>query len=221
MKEEKTVFTGIIEELAVVKQIDKQKLVRLTILAKTVLEDLKIGDSITVNGVCLTVMSFNTSEMMVEISPETLGVSSLGSLKVGDGVNLERALRLNDRLGGHLVTGHVDGVGRIRERRPEGDSSVLRIEAPAEVLRYCVKKGSIAVDGVSLTINDLTDKEFVVTVIPYTAKVTTLGLKGIGDTMNLEVDLIGKYVERFLRQEEPKPAMERIDIEYLRKHNLL
>ncbi len=214
-------FTGIIEELGVVKQIDRQKLVRLTILAKTVLEDLKIGDSITVNGVCLTVVSFNTTEMMVEISPETLGVSSLGSLKIGDGVNLERAMRLNDRLGGHLVTGHVDGVGRIRERRPEGDSSILRIEAPAEVLKYCVKKGSIAVDGVSLTINDLTDKDFVVTVIPYTAKVTTLGLKGIGDAVNLEVDLIGKYVERFLRLGETRPAAERIDIEYLRKHNLL
>ncbi len=214
-------FTGIIEELGVVKQIDRQKLVRVTILAKTVLEDLKIGDSITVNGACLTVVSFNTSEMMVEISPETLEVTSLGSLKIGDGVNLERAMRLNDRLGGHLVTGHVDGVGRIRERRPEGDSSVLRIETPVEVLRYCIKKGSIAVDGVSLTINDLTDKDFVVTVIPYTAKATTLGLKGIGDTVNLEVDLIGKYVERFLRQGGTQPAMERIDIEYLRKHNLL
>jgi riboflavin synthase len=215
------VFTGIIEELGVVKQIDRQNLVRLTILAKTVLESLKIGDSVTVNGVCLTVVSFDTAEMLVEISPETLGVSSLGSLKVGDGINLERAMRLNDRLGGHLVTGHVDGVGRIRERRPEGDSSILRIEAPAEVLRYCVKKGSIAVDGVSLTVNDLTDKDFVVTVIPHTAKVTTLGLKGIGDAVNLEVDLIGKYVERLLRQEGAKPMMERIDVEYLRKHNLL
>jgi riboflavin synthase len=215
------VFTGIIEELGVVKQIDRQKLIRLMILAKSVLEDLKIGDSVTVNGVCLTVVSFNSSEMVVEISPETLGVSSLGSLKVGDGVNLERAMRLNDRLGGHLVTGHVDGVGRIRERRSEGDSSVLRVEAPTEVLKYCVKKGSIAMDGVSLTINDLTDKDIAVTVIPYTAKVTTLGLKGIGDTVNLEVDLIGKYVERLLRQEESRPVTERIDIEYLRKHNLL
>lgn len=214
-------FTGIIEELGVVKQIDRQKLIRLAILAKTVLEDLKIGDSVAVNGVCLTVVSFNTSEMMVEISPETLGVSNLGSLKVGDGVNLERAMRLNDRLGGHLVTGHVDGMGRIRERRPEGDSSVLRIETPSEVLRYCVKKGSIAVDGVSLTINELTDKDFLVTIIPHTAKVTTLGLKGIGDAVNLEVDLIGKYVERLLRQEGTQPGMERIDIEYLRKHDLL
>jgi riboflavin synthase len=215
------VFTGVIEELGVVKKIDRQNLTRLTILAKTVLDGLKIGDSITVNGVCLTVVSFNAVEMIVEISPETLGVSSLGSLKIGDGVNLERAMCLNDRLGGHLVTGHVDGVGRIRERRPEGDSSILGIEASSEVLRYCVKKGSIAVDGVSLTINDLTDKDFVVTIIPYTAKVTTLGLKGIGDSVNLEVDLIGKYVERLLRQEGTKPVTERIDVEYLRKHNLL
>lgn len=214
-------FTGIIEELGVVKQIDRQKTVRLTILAKTVLEGLKIGDSLTVNGVCLTVVGFNTTEMIVEVSPETLGVTSLGSLKVGDGVNLERAMRLNDRLGGHLVTGHVDGVGRIKERRPEGESSALCIEAPPDVLNYCVKKGSIAVDGVSLTINDLTQKDFVVMIIPHTAKATTLGLKGIGDAVNLEVDLIGKYVERFLHREETGPAAPKIDIEYLRKHNLL
>jgi riboflavin synthase len=215
------VFTGIIEELGVVKQIDRQKLVRLTILAKTVLDGMKIGDSITVNGVCLTVVGFNFSEMQVEVSPETLGVTSLGVLKVGDGANLERAMRLNDRLGGHLVTGHVDGVGRIRERRQESEFSVLRIEAPPDVLRYCVKKGSVAVDGISLTINDLTDKEFTVMVIPHTAKVTTLGLKGVGDVVNLEADLIGKYVERLLHPGETKPAVEKIDIEYLRKRNLL
>ena len=214
-------FTGIIEELGVVKQIDRQQTVRLTILAKTVLEDLKIGDSLTVNGVCLTVVGFNTTEIMVEVSPETMGVTSLGAVKVGDGVNLERAMRLDDRLGGHLVTGHVDGMGRIKERRPEGESSVLCIEAPAEVLRYCVKKGSIAVDGVSLTVNDLTERDITVTIIPHTAKVTTLGLKGVGDGVNLEVDVVGKYIERFLRHEEPKPSGGRIDIEYLRKHKLL
>jgi riboflavin synthase len=215
------VFTGIIEELGVVKQIDRQKTVRLTILAMTVLDGLKIGDSVTVNGVCLTVVGFNTTEVMVEVSPETLGVTSLGSLKVGDGVNLERAMRLNDRLGGHLVTGHVDGVGCIKERRTEGESSTLCIEAPSDVLRYCVKKGSIAVDGVSLTINDLTDKDFMVMIIPQTAKVTTLGLKGVGDIVNLEVDLIGKYVERFLHREETGSPAPKIDIEYLRRHNLL
>jgi riboflavin synthase len=215
------VFTGIIEDLGVVKQIDRQKVVRLTILAKTVLEGLKIGDSLTVNGVCLTVVGFDTTEMMVEVSPETLGVTSLGSLKVGDGVNLERAMRLNDRLGGHLVTGHVDGVGRVRERRMEGDSSLLCIEAPAEVLNYCVKKGSIAVDGVSLTINDLTQKDFRVMIIPHTATATTLGLKGVGDVVNLEADLMGKYVERLLFRENAGSTAPRIDIEYLRKHNLL
>jgi len=214
-------FTGIIEELGVVKRIDRQQCVRVTILAKTVLEDLKIGDSITVNGVCLTVEGFDTSEITVEISPETLAVTSLGVVKVGDGVNLERAMRLSDRLGGHLVSGHVDGVGHIRERRLEGDSYVLCIESPQEVLKYCVKKGSIAVDGISLTLNDVTERNFTVTIIPHTAKVTTLGLKGVGDGVNLEVDVVGKYIERFLRHEEPKPSGGRIDIEYLRKHKLL
>jgi len=215
------VFTGIIEELGVVKQIERQQTVRLAILAKTVLEDLKIGDSITVNGVCLTVVGFDTSEITVEISPETLAVTSLGVVKVGDGVNLERAMRLSDRLGGHMVSGHVDGVGHIRERRLEGDSYVLCIEGPQEVLKYCVKKGSIAVDGISLTLNDVTERDFTVTIIPHTAKVTTLGLKGVGDGVNLEVDVVGKYIERFLHHEEPKPSGGRIDIEYLRKHKLL
>ncbi|MGH7274057.1 MAG: riboflavin synthase [Nitrospiria bacterium] len=214
-------FTGIIEELGVVKQIERQQTVRFTVLAKTVLEDLRIGDSLTVNGVCLTVVGFNTLEITVEISPETLEVTSLGAVKVGDGVNLERAMRLSDRLGGHLVSGHVDGVGRIRDRRLEGDTYVLCIEAPPDVLRYCVKKGSIAVDGISLTINDLTDRDFTVTIIPHTAKVTTLGLKGVGEGVNLETDLIGKYIEHFLRHEEPKQSEGRIDIEYLRRHKLL
>jgi riboflavin synthase len=218
---EKTVFTGIIEELGAVKKIDRQQTTRVTILAKTVVGDLKLGDSLTVNGVCLTVIAFTDSEFTVEISPETMAVTSLGLMKVGDAVNLERAMRLNDRLGGHLVSGHVDGVARIRERRQEGETSVLRVEAPKNILKYCVKKGSIAVDGISLTINEVTDKDITVTIVPQTAKMTTLGLKGVGDNVNLESDLIGKYVERLIYREEIKPSEGRIDIEYLRKHRLL
>jgi riboflavin synthase len=216
-----TVFTGIIEELGAVKQIDRQQTMRVTILAKTVLEDLKIGDSLTVNGVCLTAIAFTDSEFTVEISSETMTVTGLGLMKVGDAVNLERAMRLNDRLGGHLVSGHVDGVGRIRERRQEGETSVLRIEAPKDILKYCVKKGSVAVDGISLTINEVTDKDITVTIVPQTSKMTTLGLKGVGEDVNLESDLIGKYVERIIYREELKPSEGRIDIEYLRKHRLL
>lgn len=215
-------FTGIIEELGVVKQIERQKaLMRVAILAKAVLEDLKVGDSLTVNGACLTVVDFSDADLTVELSPETLTVTHLGSLKVGDGVNLERAMQLNDRLGGHLVSGHVDGVGRIRKRELQGDTYVMSIEAPPEVLRYCVKKGSVAVDGVSLTINEVTDREFTVSIIPHTARVTTLGMKQVGDYVNLEGDLIGKYIERLLRHDAPKPGVEKIDIEYLRKHHLL
>jgi len=205
----------------VVKEIDRKQYVRLTLLAKTILDDLKIGDSITVNGVCLTVVSFNDQEMMMEVSPETLSATNLGALKVGDGVNLERSLRLNDRLGGHLVSGHVDGVGRIREKKVEGENYLLSIEPPQDVLRYCVKKGSIAVDGISLTINDVTEKDFTVSVIPHTAKVTTLGLKAKGDPVNLEADLIAKYVERLLHPGESKITGDKIDIEFLRKNNLL
>ncbi|MBI3595728.1 MAG: riboflavin synthase [Nitrospirae bacterium] len=215
-------FTGIIEEMGVVRGFDRDaKSARLSVLARTVLEDLSIGDSLTVNGVCLTVTGTANGEFTADVSPETLSVTNLGSLNVGDAVNLERALRVNSRLGGHLVSGHIDGVGRIRDRRPEDEALVLSIEIPKELLRYCVKKGSITVDGISLTINQVTDKEIQVAIIPHTAKVTALGLKGIGSGVNLECDLIGKYVERLLQETGPEGTPQKIDREYLRRRGLL
>lgn len=196
-------FTGIIEEMGVVKAIDRNlQSIRLTLLAKTVLDDLEIGDSVTVNGVCTTATAFIESGFTVDLSPETARVTTLGGLKAGDPVNLERAMRIMDRIGGHLVSGHVEGVGVIRDRKQEENAIILTIEAPADILKYCIKKGSIAVDGVSLTINSLTDRSVTLSIIPHTAKVTTLGLKEIGAPVNLESDLIGKYVERLIGSKE-------------------
>jgi len=216
-------FTGIIEEMGVVKEVIKTRQgSSVSILAKTVLEGLKVGDSVTVNGVCLTVVGFNRTEMKADISPETVKVTTLGLLKAGDPVNLERAMRLGDRLGGHLVTGHVDAIGTIRARVQEADALQFMIEAPREVLRYCVPKGSITVDGISLTLNEVTDRGFRVTIIPHTAQVTTLGIKLVGDAMNLEADLIGKYVERLFpgRERGSQPDIT-IDKDYLQKRGLV
>ncbi len=216
-------FTGIIEEMGVIKAVAKiAQGSGLAILAKTVLEGLVTGDSVTVNGACLTVVSFDTTQFRVELSPETVKVTTLGALKAGDPVNLERAMRLNDRLGGHLVTGHVDGVGTVRARAQDADALQLLIEAPREVLRYCVAKGAVTVDGISLTVNEVTERGFRVTIIPHTAKVTTLGAKQVGDAVNLEADLIGKYVERLLREREgvPRPDTQ-IDREYLSRRGLI
>jgi riboflavin synthase len=216
-------FTGIIEEMGVIKEALKTRQgSSVSILAKTILEGLKVGESVTVNGACLTVVGFDREEMKADISPETAKVTTLGSLKAGDPVNLERAMRLGDRLGGHLVTGHVDAIGTIRARAQEADALQLMIEAPREVLRYCVPKGSITVDGISLTLNEVTDRGFRVTIIPHTAKVTTLGIKQVGDAVNLEADLIGKYVERLFpdRESGSRPDI-RIDKDYLQKRGLI
>ena len=216
-------FTGIIEEMGVVKEVTKTRQgSSVSILAQTVLEGLKVGDSVTVNGACLTVVAFARTEMKADLSPETAKVTTLGSLKAGDPVNLERAMRLGDRLGGHLVSGHVDAIGTIRARVQEGDALQLTIEAPREVLRYCVPKGSVTVDGISLTLNEVTDRGFRVTIIPHTAKVTTLGIKQVGDAVNLEADLIGKFVERLFpgRESGSQPAIQ-IDKEYLQRRGLI
>ncbi|ULA65291.1 MAG: Riboflavin synthase [Nitrospira sp.] len=217
-------FTGIVEEMGAVISVEKTLAgTRMTLLASAVMSDLKIGDSVSVNGICLTAVSRHESSFAVEVSPETLSVTTLGLLTAGTPVNLERAMKLSERIGGHLVAGHVDGVGTIRSRQQDGNAVVFTIEAPQDILKYCVVKGSITVDGISLTINDVTNHGFSIAIIPHTAKVTTLGLKQVNDSVNLESDLIGKYVERLLQergQVSPKPAPV-IDKDYLQKRGLI
>ncbi|HEV7712513.1 MAG TPA: riboflavin synthase [Asanoa sp.] len=193
-------FTGIIEELGDMvgwtATGDDSGLI--AIRGKTVVDDLKHGDSISVNGVCLTAVEISADGFTADVMGETLRRSSLGELKPGDPVNLERAARLDSRLGGHLVQGHVDGVARIIAREPAEQWTTVRFELPAAIRRYVVEKGSITVDGVSLTVMEAGDDTFAVGLIPTTLGLTTLGHKQVGDLVNLEVDIIAKYVERLL-----------------------
>lgn len=217
-------FSGIVEEMGAISILNKSLAgTRLTIIASAIMGDLTIGASVSVNGTCLTVAARTDQDFSVDVSPETLQVTTLGSLTAGSPVNLERAMKLNDRIGGHMVSGHVDGIGALRSRHQDGNALILEIEAPKDMLRLCVAKGSITVDGISLTINDVTERSFLVSIIPHTAKVTTLGLKQVGDQVNLESDLIGKYVERLLQERgilPPKPAPV-IDKDYLKRRGLI
>ncbi|OAG27846.1 riboflavin synthase [Thermodesulfatator autotrophicus] len=193
-------FTGIVEGLGkIVKIVPLAKGRRFFILVPFDISDTKLGDSIAVNGACLTVTTLEGDVFSVDVSPETLKRTTLGSFLVGEKVNLERALRVGDRLGGHLVTGHVDGVGQVIDRREQGDFIFYKIEVPRELSRYLVEKGSIAVDGISLTVNQVKDNVVELAIIPHTAKLTTIGFRKPGDTVNIEVDIIGKYVERLLK----------------------
>ena len=195
-------FTGIIEEMGRLHTCTPNEGgARLAILAEEVLADVTIGASVAVNGCCLTVVSFDGTSFSCDAVIETLRRTNLGDLAPGDRVNLERPVRLADRLGGHLVQGHVDATGTVASRAPEPDGSVLvRFVAPPEVLRYVVHKGSITVDGISLTVAEVHDDGFAVAVIPHTLGVTTLGSRQPGQRVNLEVDLLAKYVERILER---------------------
>lgn len=217
-------FTGIVEEMGAVKAVDQTLAgTRLRLLAKLILDDLPLGASVSVNGACLTVVDVDDQGFAVDVSPETLSVTTLGELATGDPVNLERAMKLSERIGGHLVSGHVDGVGAIASRRQDGNAVVLTIEAPPEIMRYCVPKGSMTVDGISMTINGVQDRSFSLAVIPHTAQSTTLGMKQAGARVNLESDLIGKYVERLLQErgQLPKKPAPVIDKDYLQKKGLI
>lgn len=193
-------FTGIIEELGTVLELKRgSNSSQISIQADRVLEDVKLGDSIAINGVCLTVTGFDRHRFSADMMAETLARTNLGDLSSGHKVNLERASRLGDRMGGHLVQGHVDGIGRLAEEQVVDIARVLRIQAPSEVLKYTVAKGSIAIDGISLTVVAVFPDSFTVSIIPHTAAMTTLGFKKPGATVNLEADIIGRYVERLLK----------------------
>ena len=192
-------FTGIIEEIGTVRRIEHgAKGARLTIQAKTVLEDTRIGDSIATNGVCLTVVSMTGDSFSADVMAESLRRSSLGTLQGGSPVNLERAMAANGRFGGHIVSGHIDGTGTIASQKREDNAVWVKIKTPAPLLRYIVEKGSIAIDGVSLTVAAVTDTDFSVSIIPHTGAQTILLGKKPGDPVNLECDVIGKYVEKLM-----------------------
>jgi len=191
------VFSGIVEAIGQVRAVaGTPSGTRLSI--RSTFAGLVLGESISVSGVCLTAVAFSADGFDVDVSAETLRRSTLGRLAVGDAVNLERSLRLGDRLSGHLVFGHVDGTGTLRSKAPEGDSLLCRFEAPAAVARYLVEKGSVAVDGVSLTVFDCREGEFTVAIIPHTAQVTTLGNLSAGSAVNLESDMLARYVEKLV-----------------------
>lgn len=209
-------FTGIVEELGAIRAVRRGAASAvLSIGAAEVLSDLKIGDSVAVNGVCLTVTSLDDGGFTADVMHETLNRSSLGALAPGGRVNLERAMPANGRFGGHIVSGHIDGTGKIASVRPDDNALWYTISAAPELLRYIVEKGSITIDGISLTVAAVDEVSFSVSLIPHTAAVTTLGKKRAGDIVNLETDIIGKYVEKLLH---PAPEPERqggISLEFL------
>jgi riboflavin synthase len=192
-------FTGIVEEVGEVAEAPGTG---LRIRARTVLEDARLGDSICVNGTCLTVTAMDGDTFTVDTVPETLRRTNLGALRSGDPVNLERALAAGGRMGGHFVQGHVEGSGRITSIEPEQEALLIRIEAPPEVMRYVVEKGFITVDGISLTVVSRDEQGFVITVIPFTQAQTNLRVRRVGDRVNLETDILAKYVEQLVRRDE-------------------
>ncbi|MCI5504363.1 MAG: riboflavin synthase [Anaerobutyricum sp.] len=210
-------FTGIIEEVGVIKNIKMgAKSAVITIQANTVMEDIHLGDSIAMNGVCLTVTSFDKNSYSVDVMHETLRRTNLGALKGGSRVNLERAMAADGRFGGHIVAGHVDGTGVITSMKQDDNAVWIDIETDASVLKYIVEKGSITIDGISLTVAQVDSRSFAVSVIPHTGMHTTLLEKKPGDSVNLETDMIGKYVEKLLgyQEQEQKPKSN-ITMEFL------
>lgn len=209
-------FTGIIEDLGTVNRISRKGEDALLIVDTSMnLDDINIGDSISVSGACLTVTEKGDKRFSTDVSAETLARTNLKSLKTGDKVNLEKSLRLNSFLGGHLVLGHVDGIGKIQEKVSKTNSIQFALEIDLELGRYIVEKGSVAVDGISLTVNRCEKNRFYVNIIPHTARSTTLGFKKVADLVNIETDIIGKYVEKFLNPGKG------IDMNFLAEHGFL
>lgn len=218
-------FTGIIESLGTLSGIRPAgRGKQLVIHSDVALEGMRPGDSIAVNGACLTAVGLSGHRFQADVSPETLSRTTFGVAKIGDRVNLERALRFSDRIDGHLVSGHIDGMGTIQKLSPRDNAVIIAIDVPKALSRYLIEKGSVAVDGISLTINTCRESGFEVSIIPHTAKSTTLPKKRQGDPVNIETDMIGKYVERFLLRKAgdtdtaEKPS---IDLAFLEKTGFL
>lgn len=212
-------FTGIVEEMGKIVRVEKgAKSSRLTVSGDKIFSDLKLGDSVATNGVCLTVTSFSKGIFTADVMNETLKRSNLGELRQGSMVNLERAMIANGRFGGHIVSGHIDGTGVITKVEQDDIAVWYTIRADRKIMKYIIEKGSVAIDGISLTIAKVTDNDFSVSLIPHTAKETVLGYKKTGDTVNLENDVVGKYIEHFLSfKEEPETKSSGITKEFLLK----
>jgi riboflavin synthase len=214
-------FTGIVEEIGTIRRVvSGHTSGEIAVRAAKVLEGTKIGDSIAVNGVCLTVTALLSDGFTADVMPETLRRSNLGKLRQGDPVNLERAMAADGRFGGHIVSGHIDGIGTITEVRREANAVWVRIQAPQSILNLIVEKGSIAIDGISLTVAAVQAESFQVSIIPHTGSETTLLRKDVGDPVNLENDIVGKYVQRLLHPADPQPKQQesRITLEFLAEH---
>ncbi len=211
-------FTGIIDEVGRIAAIKKMAgRWELAIEAAFVPEGISEGDSISVDGVCLTATRISEGAFIADASLETLGVTTLRDRKTGDRVNLERAMRADSRFGGHIVMGHVDAIGEISGKEKAGDSIRLEVRIPKEISRYIVKKGSVAIDGISLTVNEQSDNRFTLNIIPYSASKTTLGSKNLGDQVNVETDILGRYVEKFVSAGEKTGT----DLDFLYKHGYI
>ncbi len=214
-------FTGIIEEIGYVKRINQQsRSAQIEIKADKVLGDVAVGDSIAVNGVCLTVVTFDSQHFTADVMPETISKTNLRELKPGSPVNLERALQLGGRLGGHIVQGHVDAIGTIVEKQILEIAIIYRIATEPELLQYVVPKGSVAIDGVSLTVVDVFQDSFTVSLIPHTAHETVLGEKKPGDRVNLESDIIGRYVKHLMNRNHGEER-QALNLSFLAEHGFI
>jgi len=197
------VFTGLISELGTVNRLQGSTTgYKLEICAQKSLQDIKVGDSIAINGACLTVVEFSSESFTVDVMPETIKKTVLGKLHIGEYVNLERTLKVGDNLDGHFVTGHVEGIGRIVYRHEEGNATVFSITCSDDLLKRIVPKGSIAVDGISLTVVEVEQHGFSVSIIPHTMKATTLGFKRESSLVNLETDILGRYIEKYMGKDD-------------------
>ncbi|MGE7808757.1 riboflavin synthase [Lysinibacillus sp. FSL K6-4013] len=209
-------FTGLVEDIGIIKAVQSDRdSMKITVQSAKITEDVKLGDSIAVNGVCLTVTNFTQQQLTMDVMPETVKATNLHQLAIGDSVNLERAMPANGRFGGHFVAGHVDGVGKILRKRPVANAVYIDIEMSEELTNFCIPKGSITIDGTSLTLFHVEAKSVTISLIPHTYKETVLGMKRVGAIVNIETDLVGKYIIGQLKKGQTTPAITR---DYLAQH---